>query len=335
MKRMFLTSFVVLALLATASMVMAQPGQGGGQGGGQRAQGGAGFQGGAGGFQQPGAGLPAVLAIAGARDALKIDADAWQKLQDAATAVRTANPGPARAGGGAGAPPAAPDPAAQAAARERQQKIAAETRAAIEGILSKDQVTQMDVMTFQRTGGLNPPAPTTAGPNAAAGGFAGGAGGAAITVDSLRALELTDAQKTKVQEAIAKRTADTAALGPAAGGPGGNQATAEERAARREATQKINEEFLAAVKAALTDAQKAKAEELMKDVPTFLRPQRPGAGGAGAPGGAGAANRGAGGAGGPGAAGGGAGRGAGTGGGAGAGAGAGRGNRGAGAGAGN
>ena len=324
MKKLFLTSFAVLALLATASMVMAQPGQGGGQ----RGQGGAGGQGrpagaanfqpggggGAGFQQQPGAGL-GVLAIVDARTALGIDADAWQKLQDAAAAVRTANPGPARAGGGAGAPPAAPDPAAQAAARERQQKIAAETRAAIEGILSKDQVAKMDVMTFQRTGGLNPPAPTTAGPNAAAGGFGGGVGGGAnpITVDSLRALELTDAQKTKVQEAIAKRTADTAALGPAAGGPG-NTMTTEERTARREATQKITEEFFAAVKAALTDAQKAKAEELMKDVPTFLRPQRPGAGGVGASG----------------AAGGGAGRGAG-----GAGAGAGRGAGGAGRGAGN
>ena len=300
-KRMFLTSFAVLALVATASMVLAQQGGQGrqaGQGrqGGQGPQAGQNFQGGL----QAG-----ILGIADARTALGVTDDQWQKYQDATRAIREANPAPARTGGGA---PATPDPAAQAAARERTQKIAAETRKNLESILSKEQVEKYDAMVFQRTGGLNPPAPAAGGPGAGGGaGFAGGAGNA-ITVDSLRALNLTDDQKKKVQEAIDKRAEATRALGPAAGGPNAPQQTQEERTARREATQKISGEFFAAVKAALTDAQKAKAEELMKDVPEFLRPQRPAGAGANAPGsgagnrggnapggGAGACNRGAGG----------------------------------------
>ena len=293
MKKMFLMSFAVLALLATASFVMAQP-----PAGGQRGQGGAG-----GGFGQGGAGqgrgqqafAGSVLGIAEARTALGVTEEQWQKLQDASAAIRTANPAPQGAPGqGPGAAPNA-DPAARAAAQARQAKIAEETRKQVEAILSKDQVEKLDVMTFQRTGGLNPPAPPTA-PNTpggpGAGGFTGfGGGGNAITVDSLRALKLTDAQVKKVQEAITKRTE---ALGSTTFGGGGNPMTPEERTARREATQKITNDFFAAVKAALTPAQIAKAEELMKDVPAFLTARPGGPGNANAPGAGGTGTRGGG-----------------------------------------
>jgi Spy/CpxP family protein refolding chaperone len=289
MKKVFLMSFAALALLATVSLVMAQPAQGQRQGGQGAGQGGQPRQ------QQAFAGQ--VLGIEAARTALNVTADQWEKLQAASAAVRAANPGPARTGTGGGLGAGAnADPAARAAAMERQQKIAEETRKAVESILSADQVAKMDVMTFQRTGGLNPPAApapgTGAGPGTG-GGFGGG--GNAITVESLRALNLNAEQKAKVQAAIAKRNE---ASQPAAAGnrdPNAPQPTAEERAARREAQQKVSAEFFTAVKAALTPAQIAKSEELMKEVPEFLRPQPRGTGGPGAVGGG---NRPAGGAGG-------------------------------------
>lgn len=65
-------------------------------------------------------------------------------------------------------------------------------------------------------------------------------------------------------------------------------ATPEERQAffarMQEAGQKANEEYLATVNGVLTDAQKAKAEELMKDVPQFLQRPVPRPGGPGGPG---------------------------------------------------
>jgi len=287
---MFLTSFAVLALLATASMVMAQPGQGGGQ----RGQGGQGGQGravgaqppgGAGGFQV-GGGAMGILAIAEARTALGVTEDQMTKLRPAAPAPGTT--------------PAAP---ANLTAEERAARTAERAAAArknLEETLTKDQVTKLDIMVFQRAGGLNslnpPAAPTAGGANAPR---AGGAafGGAQVTLDSLRALNLTADQTKKFEEAQAALRAATPTRqgGGNAGGPPA-QPTAEELAAR----QKANADFRAAVSALLTDAQKAKAEELMKDVPTFLRPQArtPGAGGANAAPGAGAGNRGAGGTGG-------------------------------------
>lgn len=301
-KRFFLTSFAVLALVAAASMVMAQQG---GQGGGQRGQGGPGPAPG-------GGGIPAtqILAIADARTALDVTDAQYQKVQDAIAAI----PAPQR---GQGQQLSAEQRAEQARTRQ------AEIRKAITANLSEAVVDKIDVMVFQRAGGINPPAAPTAGAGGGAG-FAGGFGGG-ITLETLRALKLTDDQATKVQAAIRTRTAAMPAFTP-----GGANATPPS-AADREARQKANDEFLTTLKGILTDAQKAKAEELMKDVPTFLT-RRPGGGaGAGAPG---AGNRGAGGG-----AGGGAGnRGAGgAGGGAGnrGGAGGGTGNRGGGTGGGN
>ena len=285
-KRMFLTSFAVLALLATATMVMAQPPGGGqrGQGGqgGQRGQGGqgAGFQGGAGGGFQPGGpggmmgggGAMGILANEEARTALGVTEDQMQKLRDANQALFANMPRPQQG--------QAPDPAQMAQMREQMQKIQAESRKNLESILSADQVTKLDVMVFQRSGGLNPPTPPAGAPGGAPGGGpgAGFMGGNQINVETLRALNLTDDQKKKVEEAQAKMME---AIRPPQGFDFRN-ATQEERQAQfermREASQKANADFLAAVKGILTDAQKAKAEELMKDVPTFLQRRAPGAG---------------------------------------------------------
>ena len=258
-KRMFLTGFAVLALLATASMVMAQPGGGGGQGRGP---------GGPGGLGGPGFGggnALGVLMNEEARTALGITEEQVQKLREAGQALFANMPRPQQG--------QAPDFAQM---REQMQKIQAESRKNVESILSPDQVTRMDVMVFQSSGGLNPPARPAGGPGGP-GGF-----GMGINVEALRALNLTEDQKKKVQAAQDKMFE--------AMRPQGNfdfqNATQEERQAfftrMQEAGQKAREEFYGAVKGVLTDAQKTKAEELMKDVPQYL--QRP-AGGPGGPGG--------------------------------------------------
>ena len=283
-KRMFFTSLAVLALFAATSMVMAQPGQGGGQRGqGQGGQGrAAGAQpGGPGGFQVGGA--MGILAIAEARTALGVTEEQMAKLRPAAPAP--------------GAAPAAP---ANLTPEERAARTAERAAAAwknLEDTLTKDQVAKLDIMVFQRAGGLNslnPPAAPAPGGNAnAPRGGGAGFGGGQITLDSLRALNLTADQTKKFGEAQAALRAAMPTqprVGGNAGGPPA-QLTDEERAAR----QKANADFRAAVSALLTDAQKAKAEELMKDVPSYLRPQprTPGAGAGNR--GAGAGNRGAGG----------------------------------------
>ena len=264
-KRTFLTSFAALALVATASMVMAQPG------GGQRGQGGQGRQGQA---APAGGGIAAtqILAIADARTALGVTDEQYQKVQDAIAAV----PAPQRVQG-QGQQMTAEQRA------ERMQTRQAAIRKALTDNLSAAVVEKIDVMAFQRAGGINPPAAPAAGAPGGGAGFGGGFGGG-LTLDTLRALKLTDDQTAKVQEAITKRTAAMPAF---TGGPNATPPTAEERQAQAETRRKANEEFLTALKGVLTDAQKSNAEELMKDVPSYLT-RRPG-------GGPGAANRGAGG----------------------------------------
>ena len=292
-KRMFLTSFAVLALLATASMVMAQQGQGGGQRGqGGQGQGGqrqAGQPGGTGaGFQIGGGGAMGILAIADARAALGVTDDQMQKLRDFAASQRPAG----TPGGGQPATLTAEERAARTAER------AAAARKNLEETLGKEIVAKLDIMVFQRAGGLNslnpPAAPAQGGANAPRGG-AGFGGGTQLTLDTLRALNLTDDQKKKFEEAQAKLLAANPPRQQGAPGTTPTPLTDDERAARQQA----NTDFRATVSALLTAAQKAKAEELMKDVPAYLRPQprTPGAGGANAAPGAGGGNRGAGGAG--------------------------------------
>ena len=226
-----------------------------------RGPGGPGGPGGRGGFG--GGGAMGILMIEEAQTALGITEEQMQKLQEAGQAMFANMPRPGQG--------QMPDPTQM---REQMQKIQTESRKNLESILSADQVAKLDVMVFQRSGGLNPPVPAGDRPGA---GFGGG-----ITIDTLRALDLTDDQKEKAQEAVDQRMETTSALGPAGGGPNLPQLSDDERAARREATQKINDEFSAAVNAVLTDDQKIKAEELMKDVPEYL--QRP-ARGSGGPGG--------------------------------------------------
>jgi len=120
-----------------------------------------------------------------------------------------------------------------------------------------------------------------------------------ITLDTLRVFNLTDEQKAEIQVALNKRADSTLAMQVA----NPQSMTPEERQAMQEAGQKAAEEFFAAVMNVLTDEQKAKAEELMKDVPQFLQRLVPGPGGprgSGGPGGGPGGPRGQGGSGGPG-----------------------------------
>jgi len=266
---MFISIFAVLALLATASIVMAQPPGGRGQGG----QGGPGGGPGGGMMMMGGGEAVGVLMNQEARAALGITDAQVQKFQEAARELMSSMPRPQQG--------QAPDLAQM---REQMQKIQTEGRKNLESILSAEQVTKLDVMVFQRSGGLNPPSPGGAGGGPGGPGGPGGFGGGMIGVESLRALNLTEDQKKKVQEAQEKAME---AMRPPQGFNFQN-ATPEERQAQferlRETGQKVREEFLTTVKGVLTDAQKAKAEELMKDVPQYL--QRP-AGGQGQGGGQG------------------------------------------------
>jgi len=202
-----------------------------------------------------------------ARTALGITDAQIQKFQEAGQAMFASMPRPQQG--------QMPDPAQM---REQFQKMQAEGRKNLESILSADQVTRFDVMVFQRSGGLNSPDPASGGRGGPGGGF--GFGGGIISVESLRALGLTEDQKKKVQEAQDK--AMEAMMRP----PQGfnfQTATEEERQAQFERMVEVGrqarEELRTAVKGFLTDAQKAKAEELMTDVPQFLQPPAGGPGG--------------------------------------------------------
>ena len=261
-KRMLFTGFVALALLATASMVMAQPpgGPGGGPGG----------PGGPGGMMMGGA--MGILMNEEARTAMGVTEEQIQQLQEAGRAMfqNFQPPQPGQA------------PPDMAQMREQMQRMQTESRKNLETILKPEQVTKMDVMVFQRSGGLNPPAQNAGGPGGP-GGPGGGMGfGMGINVESLRALNLTDDQKKKVQDAQEKMMES---IGSLMQGFDFRNASPEERQAQmekmRDAGQKANEEFRATVKGVLTDAQKTKAEELMKDVPEYLQRRAPGPGGPG------------------------------------------------------
>jgi len=242
-KRMFVLSFAVLALFAVASMAVAQPGQGG------RGQGGFGGQGGGpmgGGMMMGGGGAMGIFFNADARAELGITEEQIQKLREAGEAMR-----------GSFTPPVQgerPDPAQM---REQIEKMQAETRKNLESTLSKEQVGKLDVMVFQRSGGLEGPM---------------------VNAESLRALNLTDDQKAKLQAAQGKRME---AMRPAEGFDF-RTASQEERQAQmakmREAGEKANEAFQAELKGILSKEQVAKAEELMKNVPEYLQQRAPGQG---------------------------------------------------------
>ena len=194
-----------------------------------------------------------------ARDVLGITEDQVQILMEAVQATMPPQQPP-------------PQPGQQAdfaAMREQMQKMQAETRKILEADLTADQLAKLDVMIFQSSGGLNPPAQNTGG-TGGRGGF-----GSSISVESLRVLNLTDEQKEKVQAAQDKMTETTRP--PQGTNP--QDMTQEERQARQEASQKLREEFLAEVKEILTDEQKSQAEELMTDVPQYLQRPAPGQGG--------------------------------------------------------
>ena len=156
--------------------------------------------------------------------------------------------------------------------RAAAEKAAEETAKKVADILSKDQLEKVQIRAFQL------------------GGYAGLSGRYAQAT-----LKVTDAQKTKIAEiARENRTAQGT-------GAGNAQMTPEERRARMEENRKaLGEKF----KEVLTADQKTKADELLKEIPAYIkeiqdRPAGIGAGGAGNRGGAaapgaGGGNRGAG-----------------------------------------
>jgi len=178
--------------------------------------------------------------------------------------------------------------------RAAAEKAAEETAKKVAGVLSKHQMELVEIRAFQL------------------GGYAGLSGRYAQA-----ALKVTDAQKAKIAE-IARE--NRTAQGPGAGIGQANM-TPEERRARTEENRKVlGEKF----KEVLTAEQKTKADELLKEIPAYIKEIQDRPVGIGA-GGQGGGNRG--GAGAPGAGAGNRGTGAGTGGNRGTGGGAGGGNR--------
>jgi len=159
-------------------------------------------------------------------------------------------------------PAGGPQQGNQNATPEERQKAAEETAKKVAGLLSKHQMELVEIRAFQL------------------GGFAGLNGRYAQA-----ALKVTDAQKAKITEiARENRTAQ---------GRGGTQnanMTPEERRARMEENRKVlGEKF----KDVLTAEQKTKADELLKEIPAYIKEiqDRPAFGA----GGQGGGNRGAGG----------------------------------------
>ncbi|MDR1492310.1 MAG: hypothetical protein LBT05_06290 [Planctomycetaceae bacterium] len=219
-KKMIVFSAAILALLATASLAVAQPGGRGAN----NAPSGFNFGGGLG-----------VLFNEDARKDLGITEDQVQKLREAGEKLR-----------GQFTPPQEgqrPDPTQL---REQFQKIQQENRQNLESILDKDQVTKYDVLVFQQSGGLE---------------------GRFVTVDSLRALNLTADQQKKIQEINEK--AFTAARPPE--GFDFRNATQEERDRFRTAGEEARKKATEDLKAVLTKDQLDKAAELTKSTPEYLQ----------------------------------------------------------------
>jgi len=165
-----------------------------------------------------------------------------------------------------------PRPQQSDAAQMRQhlQRMLTESRKVLEKTLSADQVSQLDVMVFQGAGGLNPPAQNPDG----TGGMRLGGG---IHVESLRALNLTDDQKAKIQAAQDQMMEAMITLPQRFNF---QNATPEEmqnfRNKMQEISQNANREFRTLVNGTLTDAQKVKGQEMMNHVPAFLQRRSPG-----------------------------------------------------------
>ena len=187
-----------------------------------------------------GGGAMRILMLEEAQAELTVTDEQKQKLEEDAAAMRESFTPPAQG--------ERPDPAHM---QEQMQKMQTENRKLIESILAPEQVAKLDVMVFQQGGGLE---------------------GQRISVDSLRALDLTDDQKTAIGEAQAKMRTATEGINF-------REASDEDR----EKMQTARDEFQATLKGLLTEEQLAKAEELMKEVPEYL--QRRGGPGGGGPGG--------------------------------------------------
>ena len=268
MKQVLCISAVILAALTFSLDTFAQPPGGGGrgQGGGQRQQGqgqGGQGQGGQGQFGQfgGGGGLTTPGTLLRNEEVIKlldITADQTTKLTETLRVQRPA---------GDGGAPAAPTPAELRTRTETQWKSIGE-------ILKPEQLKKFQEIYFQAS------QPTTPGPNAPAG---APAQTLALNVYLLAALDLTADQKEKINKITEERDTAARALTPL-----GQDASQEDRAARRTANTERNTKANDAIKAVLTDAQKKKFDELVAgaaDVKTKLGIGQGGRGGAGAGGG--------------------------------------------------
>ncbi|MCL2348863.1 MAG: hypothetical protein FWC50_11470 [Planctomycetaceae bacterium] len=252
-KKLLVLSIAVIALTATASLVMAQGPGGPGGGRGPGGPGGGRGPGGPGGGMMMGA--AGVLMNEDARKELGITDDQEKKLTEARDQMRASFAPPQ------GGPGQRPDPAQMAQMREQMQKMQTEMRANIEKILNKDQVEKLDVMVFQRSGGLDSPMANN---------------------ETLRALGLNDEQKKKIDAINEKAFAEMRDMFGAGGSP--RDMSNEERQAMRDKMQKSRDARAAEVKAVLTPDQVEKAVKLMDNVPDYLK-ARPGQGGRGGQGG--------------------------------------------------
>jgi len=293
MKRIFWVAATVVTVFALSLNALAQPG---GQGG-QRAAGQGGQFGGAQGAPvQFGAQMggqattpQGLLGNAEVRTRLALTEAQITQITAMAEALR---PQP----GAGGAPQAGRAPGAQMTAEERATMVAQQRQRTtdmwtrINGILNAEQQTKFKEIYFQANNGLNAPA---------------------LDDWMLAVVDLTPAQKEAIAKIVVDRAEATRAAGGVGGGAGGGQAglTAEERQARQAETTARNARFTALITAALTPAQRTKAEQLTTGAAALreaigIRTPGQGAPGQGAPGGgapgAGAGQRGQGGAGGAG-----------------------------------
>ena len=197
-------------------------------------------------------GAAGVLMNEDAQKELGVTEDQMKQFTEARDKMRASFPPPQ---GGQGQ---RPDPNQM---MEQMRKMQVEMRANIEKILSKDQIEKLDVMVFQRSGGLNSPMANN---------------------ESLRALNLNDEQKKMIDSINEKTRAEMGQMFSAGRNP--RDMSDDERQAMRDRMEKAREARAAEVKAVLTPEQVSKAEKLMDNVPEYLR-MRPGQGGRGGQGG--------------------------------------------------
>jgi len=245
MKRNFWITGAVIAIFALSLNAIAQPGGGQGQRG----------QGPAGGVQQPfamGAGQMGAMGAVQTPQALLRNAEVVRMLQltesqtsalaEVLPAMRA--PGAAGQGGGPGAGGQGFAPGGAGGAAQMMPAAIAQRNTAmwagIDEILNETQQARFKQIYFQANNGLN---------------------SNSLDVWMLATLDLTDAQKTTINDLTTARAAALRELGPAVGGGGGGGAAAG-GAAAAEARTEVNTRFNTQIREVLTPQQRRAAAQL-------------------------------------------------------------------------